>query len=200
MWGQHFSLSLCGTILNSSSVLFSIGGNSCAVLNCNICKESSQGNILWVFGKVLYGLLSFSGLSFLKPLHNFLWLLSFCVRKFNLLIRSYIHNIPCICLKYFCKEWCDRCTWPLDQTGGDLVQAPEEMKSWAIAGPRTPLLSIRSLKTHKGAEWHSEHRCIRAWNTNHAINLWKAGGFSKTHLSRNKESCGYKESHAYLPT
>lgn len=53
-------------------------------------------------------------------------------------------------------------------------------------------------ETHKGTEWPSEHQCIWAGNTNHAINRWIERGFSKSHLSRNKEICGYKELHAYF--
>lgn len=106
MWGQHFSHSLCGTILNSGSVLYSVGGNCYYVPNCNIYEESkTQEDILQGFGDILHGLLPSYGLSFLKPLHHFSWLLSFCVTKFNLLIRSYIHNISCIGLKHFCKAW-----------------------------------------------------------------------------------------------
>lgn len=40
--------------------------------------------------------------------------------------------------------------------------------------------------THKGAEWYSEHRCIWTWNTSHARDVWIAGGFPETHLSRNQ--------------
>jgi len=67
---------------------------------------------------------------------------------------------------------CNRCTRPLNQTSGSLAQAPKEVKAWAAAGPRTPLVSICSLNTHKGAEWHGQHWCVWAGNTNYAINTW----------------------------
>lgn len=44
---------------------------------------------------------------------------------------------------------------------------------------------------------YSKHGCIWAWNTSHTRDVWIMGGSSKTHLSRNKESCRYKVFHAY---
>lgn len=85
----------------------------------------------------------------------------------------------------------DRCAWPLNQTISNLVQAPKEVKTWAVARPRTPL------ETPTGAEWPSERRCTWAGNTGCVSNAWIAGGFSKSHLSKNKETCGYKEAHTY---
>lgn len=35
--------------------------------------------------------------------------------------------------------------------------------------------------------------------TDCGINTWRAGGFSKTYLSRNNESCGYKEPPVLFP-
>lgn len=61
-----------------------------------------------------------------------------------------------------------------------------------VARPRT------LQETHKWAERHWENRCLWAWNTDHVINTWIAGGFFKTHKSRSKEICGYKETHAHL--
>lgn len=73
-----------------------------------------------------------------------------------------------------------------------LVQASKEVNAWVVARPRTFLLPIYSLKAQEGAERHSEHQCVAAWHSNHAINTWIAGGFSKTHLSMSKENCGYR--------
>lgn len=53
---------------------------------------------------------------------------------------------------------------PLTKPAVFLVQAPKEVKAWAVIGPRTPLVSICFIKTHKRAGWHGEHPCTQAWN------------------------------------
>lgn len=85
----------------------------------------------------------------------------------------------------------DRCTWPLNQTISNLVQASKQVKTWAVSRPRT------HLGTPKGAEWPREHRCTQAWNTDCVSHACIAGGFSKGLLSKNREGCGYKEVHTY---
>lgn len=42
-------------------------------------------------------------------------------------------------------------------------QASKEVKAWATALARTVPVQFCSLKTHKGAEWHSEHWYTWAW-------------------------------------
>lgn len=84
----------------------------------------------------------------------------------------------------FHKTLCDRCTWNLDQASSILV------KAWAVARPRSLLVSICSLKTHQGAEWHCDHQYTGAWNIGHACNTRIAGNFSKNHVSSNRGSCG----------
>lgn len=85
----------------------------------------------------------------------------------------------------------DRCTWPLNQTISNLVQALKQVKIRAVSRPRTPL------ETPKGAEWPREHRSTGAGNTDCVSHACIAGGFSKGLLSKNKEGCGYKEVHTY---
>lgn len=82
------------------------------------------------------------------------------------------------------RTLCDRCTWNLNQTKNMLV------KAWAVARPKTPLVSICSLKTHEGAEWLCDHQYTGAWNTDHTCNTRIAGAFSKTHVSRSTGNCG----------
>lgn len=93
----------------------------------------------------------------------------------------------------FHKTLCNGCTWSLNQASNSLV------KAWAVARPRTPLVSICSLKTHKGAEWRCEHQYIGAWNTDHARNTRIAGDFPKTYLSRSTGNCGL-QGVAFFPT
>ena len=95
-----------------------------------------------------------------------------------------------------CRE-CDGYTGLLNQISSSLVWGRKEAKPWAVNGPRTSLVPICPLKTPTRAGWHSQHRCLWAWNMDDVTNTWIVRVFSKTSLSRYKES-GYQESHAYL--
>lgn len=63
---------------------------------------------------------------------------------------------------------CDRCTQSLNQASSSSIRTWNEVKAWATASARP----FWSLKTYKGEQWRSEHRCSCFWGRSSRDMSW----------------------------